>query len=182
VRLSRSTLDRYFSGLTEFVFQSQLGVADPPLLDYVSGLLVRFVHVDAIHRIRNLSGRPMTEVTEMVVEANERVGLARRAVHRHIGDFTLFWAGVYPEALRELCSPLKKDHFIDYCAQGKRAYRIASEIETDDDAEASGEILEQLSRDFELCAYGLREVRREWERRNDDDLPRPLLLERSPSL
>ena len=28
--------------------------------------------------------------------------MARREVHRHIGDFTLFWTGVYPEALREM--------------------------------------------------------------------------------
>jgi hypothetical protein len=177
VKLARSTLDRFFSGLTEYVFQTHLGVVDPPLVDYVSGLLVRFVRVDAIHRIRNLGGRPVTEVTELVVEANERLGSARRAVHRHIGDFTLFWAGVYPEALRELQSPMKRDHFVDYCAQGKRAYLIASTIATDDDKEAPAEILERLSLGFEMCAYGLREVRREWERRDDEDLPRPLLLE-----
>ena len=129
---STPTLQRYFTGLAEFVFQSQLGVADPPLVDYVSSLLLRFVRVDALHKVRNLSGRQMTEVAEMMVEANERVGTARREVHRHIGDFALFWAGVYPEALRELRSSRRKDHFIDYCAQGKRAYLIASSIETDD--------------------------------------------------
>lgn len=118
----------------------------------------------------------MTQVAEMIVEANERVGTARRQVHRHIGDFTLFWAGVYPEALRELRSSAKKDHFIDYCSQGKRAYRIASSIETSEPEDAPSEILERLSREFEMCAYGLREVRREWERRDDDEV-RALLLE-----
>ena len=92
----------------------------------LSQLYIRFVRTDAIHKVRNLTGRPLTEVAEMLVEANARVGSARRTVHRHIGDFTLFWAGVYPEALRELQSPTKKDHFIDYCSQGKRAYFIAS--------------------------------------------------------
>ena len=171
-----TTLKRYFTGLAECVFQSQLGVADPPLIDYVSGLLLRFVRVDALHKVRSLSGRQMTEVAEMMVEANERVGTARRAVHRHIGDFTLFWAGVYPEALRELQSPRRKDHFIDYCAQGKRAYLIASAIQTDDFVEAPAEVLERLSHQFEMCAYGLREVRREWERRDDEDPQRPLLI------
>lgn len=178
MRLTRSTLERYFAGLTEFVFQTQLGVIDPQLLDYVSGLLVRFVRIDAIHKIRNLSGRPMTEVAEMILEANERVGSARREVHRHIGDFTLFWAGVYPEALRELQSARRKDHFIDYCTHGKRAYLIASSIEADESGEAPAMILERLSHEFEMCAYGLREVRREWERRDDgDELARPMLLD-----
>lgn len=171
------TLYRYFAGLTEFAFQSQLGIADPPLVDYVSGLLVRFVRIDALHKIRNLSGRPMTEVAEMILEANERVGTARRQVHRHIGDFTLFWAGVYPEALRALQSASKKDHFIDYCSQGKRAYRIASSIETDEPEDAPAEVLERLAEEFEMCAYGLREVRREWERRDDDEMQWALLID-----
>ncbi len=170
-------LYRYFAGLTEFAFQAQLGIADPPLVDYVSGLLVRFVRIDALHKIRNLSGRPMTEVAEMLGEANERIGSARRQVHRHIGDFTLFWAGVYPEALREMRSPTKKDHFIDYCSQGKRAYRIASSIDTDDADDAPSDILERLSREFEMCAYGLREVRREWERRDDDEMQVAFLID-----
>lgn len=169
-------LQRYFAGLAEYVFQTNLGVVDPPLIDYVAGLLLRFIRTDAIHKVRNLTGRPLTEVVEMLIEADARVGLARRAVHRHIGDFTLFWAGVYPEALREMQSSSKKDHFIDYCAQGKRAYFIASTIESDE-AEVPASILERLSYNFEMCAYGLREVRREWERPDDEDSPRPLLLE-----
>lgn len=176
MKSNNSTLYRYFAGITEFAFQAQLGIADPPLVDYISGMLVRFVRVDAIHKIRNLSGRPMTEVAEMIAEANERIGSARRQVHRHIGDFTLFWAGVYPEALREMRSETKKDHFIDYCSQGKRAYRIASGIEADSDGDTPSDILERLSCEFEMCAYGLREVRREWERRDDDDPQRALLL------
>ena len=172
-----TTLQRYFAGIAEYVFQTELGVADPALTDYVGRLLMRFVRTDAIHKVRNLTGRPLTEVAEMLVEANARVGTARRAVHRHIGDFTLFWAGVYPEALREMQSSMKKDHFIDYCAQGKRAYFIASKIETDEEAEAPRSVLECLSEQFELCAYGLREVRREWERRDEGTSRTPILLD-----
>ena len=172
-----TTLQRYFTGLAESVFEAQLGVVDVSLVDYISSLLIRFVRIDMVHRVRNLSGRPMTEVAEMLFEANVRVGTARREVHRHIGDFTLFWAGVYPEALRELRSPTKKDHFIDYCAQGKRAYFIASTIDSEKETDAPSEVLERLSEKFEMCAYGLREVRREWERRDDEEFPRPLLLD-----
>lgn len=176
VKPTEALLNRYFTGLTEFVFHSHLGVADTTLVDYVSGILVRFTRTESIHKVRSLTGRPLTEVAEMLAEANQRVGVARRQVHRHIGDFTLFWAGVYPEALRQMQSAGRKDHFVDYCSQGKRAYRIASSIETDDEAAPEAGVLDRLSREFELCAYGLREVRNEWERR-DDEFSRMLLID-----
>ena len=52
------TLARFFSGLCEHVFQSQLGVADPPLVDYLSELMLRFARFDAVHRVRSLSDKP----------------------------------------------------------------------------------------------------------------------------
>ena len=169
------TLARFFAGICEHVFEAKLGVADPPLVDYLSGLMLRFARFDAVHRVRNLSGRPVVEVADMLSEAESRVGLARRDVHRHIGDVTLFWTGVYPETLPKLRAVEKKDYFVDYCSQGKRAYYIASTIETDRDEDAPNALLERLSAQFELCAYGLGEVRREWERR--DDGPRMLMVE-----
>lgn len=165
--LPRNVLRRFFAGLVEFTFQSRLGVADPPLVDYISDLLTRFVRNDVIYRIRDLTGRPLLEVAEMLAEAEKRVGDARREVHRHVGDYTLFWVGLYPESLRRKQSLIHRDHLIDYQQEGKRSYWIASTIATDADKTAPAEVLERLSRQFELCAYGLNEVRREWERRDD---------------
>jgi hypothetical protein len=166
-------LRRYFSGLAEHAFAANLGVADPPLIDYISLLLARFVHLDDVHRLKNIAGRSLEQVADMLIEA-EAVpeGRTCREVHRHIGDFTLFWTGVYPEALKRLRSLLNKDHFIDYCAQGKRSYWIASTYENDPHAEES-RVLRRLSEQFELCAWGLNQVRREWE--NQPPLhPQPL--------
>ena len=157
-------LQHFLSGLAEYVFQTQLGVADPPLVDYVSDLIYRFVRWDALFPVRDLAGRPVQEVVEMVVEAEQRTGDARRVVHRHIGDFSLFWVGLYPESLRKLRGPDKKDHLVDYCAQGKRAYFLASTIITDSEDDPPAELLQRLSVQFELCALGLRQVRRQWER------------------
>lgn len=171
----RDTLRKFFAGLSEQTFQCQLGVADPPLIDYIADLLVRFVRSDAVYRIRSLTGQPLAQVLTMMNEAEKRVGDAKRDVHRHIGDFTLFWAGVYPETLRKMQSSSNADQLVDYCQQGKRSYWIASTIESSDDTD--GEVLSRLSREFELCAYGLREVRREWENRDGDgDSPLPILL------
>jgi hypothetical protein len=163
-----SVLRRYFAGIAENTFQSQLGVADPQLIDYISDLLTRFIRSEAIYRIRNLAGRPLREVAEMMIEAHQRVGNAQREIHRHIGDYTLFWAGVYPEALRRTRPGSPRDRLVDYCAEGKRAYLIASTIKTDEPTSATADVLERLSHEFELCAYGLREVRRAWETRDGE--------------
>ena len=40
---TRSPIDRFFSGLSEYIFQSRLGVADVQLVDYLSDMLSRFV-------------------------------------------------------------------------------------------------------------------------------------------
>jgi hypothetical protein len=163
---------RLFSGLTEQTFMTALGVADPPLTDYLSALLARFIHVDAIYRLRDGAGRRLEEVVDMVLEAEAMPpeGRTRREVHRHIGDFTLFWAGVYPEALRRLRPALSKDHFVDYCAQGKKSYYIASTFEGDPYTDEAP-VLRRLSEEFELVAYGLNQVRHEWERVRRDQPP-----------
>ena len=176
LKRSQSIVYRFFSGLAEQTFEARLGVADPPLVDYIAALLTRFVHCDAIYSVRNPAGRRLEEVAQMLLEAEARVGNPRREVHRHIGDFTLFWTGVYPEALRRLKTASRLDYFIDYCEQGKRAYHIAATIPTEVRPEEN-EVLERLSHDFELCAYGLGEVRREWERRDPDaGLGGPILI------
>lgn len=177
MRLSQpSLLRRYFAGLAEYTFQSQLGVVDPPLLDYLSELLTEFVRSDSVFRVRSVTGQPLKEVTAMIVEAGERIGVARREVHRHIGDYTLFWTGVYPEAVERMRAESRQDHLVDYREEGKRAYWIASTIDTDEPESPSGPVLERLSRQFEMVAYGLREVRRLWETGDDCDPPRPFLI------
>ena len=156
----------FFGGLTEQTFEARLGIADPPLVDYLVELLVRFIRTESLLATRNDVGDRLTEVADMMVEAETRVGEAKRQIHRQIGDFTLFWTGVYPEALAHLRSAERKDRFVDYRTEGKRAYRIASTIPTGEETE--NEVLERLSHDFEMCVYGLGEVRREWEQRGGE--------------
>ncbi|HLW63945.1 MAG TPA: hypothetical protein VKS79_01415 [Gemmataceae bacterium] len=159
-------LRRLFSGLTEHAFLTTLGVADPPLIDYLSLLLSRFLHVHDIYQLRDTKGRTLHEVVDMALEAQQLPpeGRTAREFHRHIGDFTLFWTGVFPESLEQQRPHLGKDAFIDYCAQGKRSYFIASTFE-DDEGREETRIFRRLSDEFELCAYGLNQVRREWEQR-----------------
>jgi hypothetical protein len=158
-----------FTGLTEQTFLQTLGLADPPLTDYLSELLSRFVSMDAVFRLRDARGQRLEEVVAMLIDAEAlpAEGRTRREYHRHIGDFTLFWTGVYPEMLRRLRSALARDSFVDYCEQGKRSYYIASTFE-DEPYRTQAPVLRRLSEGFELVAYGLTQVRREWERLRTD--------------
>jgi hypothetical protein len=161
------SLRRLFAGLAEHTFIDTLGIGDPPLVDYLSALLSRFIHIDALFRLSSIHGRRLEEVADMMLEAESlpAAGRTRREVYRHIGDYTLFWTGVYPEALKRRRSVMHKDHFIDYCEQGKRSYFIASTF-ADEPYREEAAVLRRLSNEFELCAYGLTQVRREWEHTN----------------
>jgi hypothetical protein len=77
---------------------------------------------------------------------------------------------VFPEALNRLRSLLSRDHFIDYCSQGKRSYYIASTFE-EPPYEEEAPVLRRLSEDFELCAYGLHQIRLPWERLPGEESP-----------
>jgi len=154
-------LRRMFAGLTEHAFLSTLGVADPPLVDYISDILTRFLHADAIYRLRDGHGRMLHDVGAMLREANQLPveGRTRREYHRHIGDFTLYWSGLYPETVQRARSGWSRDLFVSYCEAGKRCYRIASEDDNDQDHA----VLRRLSDEFELCALGLNHVRKEFD-------------------
>ena len=161
-------LRRLFAALAEHAFLQTLGVGDPPLVDYLSTMLSRFIHFDRVYRLRNLEGKRLEQVADMMHEAQAMPeGRTRREIHRHIGDFTLFWTGVFPEALGRLRSAWCKDHLIDYCQQGKKSYYIASTFE-DDEFKEEAPVLRRLSDQFELWAFGLNQVRKEWEKTQAD--------------
>ena len=154
-------LRRLFAGMTEQTFEVELGIAEPPLIEYMVNMLLRFLRQEAIYRVRDTTGHRLTQVADMVEEAEHRQARPRREIHRHIGDFTLFFSGVFPEHLPRLQAPDRKDHLLDYCRQGKRSYLIAASYAEDDEAREEAPVLRLLSEEFELCSEGLHRVRRD---------------------
>lgn len=159
-------LHRWFAALVEESFQERVGIASVPLLDYLTDLLTDFIHVERINLLVDGSGRRIEDVADMLcateLTPNTAPDVRKREYHRHIGDFTLFWTGVYPENLRRIHRRHEKDDLIDYFDQGKRSYLIASNLSSGN-IEPPGEILAELSDKFEYCVYGLGLVRQRWE-------------------
>ncbi len=162
-------LRRLFSGLVEQVFQVDLGTCDPAVTGYLSDMLVDFIHVERIYQLRDVDGAVIREVSRMHAAAclGPNVDDARRdlLVHRHIGDFTLFWAGVFPESLVKRTSGA--DRLREYVLQGKRSYGIASRLCPPDEKPPAG-LLRCLGEKFEFCVHGLNRVRAGLERLSTD--------------
>ena len=176
--LPNNRLRHFFAGVSEHVFQTRLGVVDPPLIDYITELLVRFVRSDHFHRVLRHRGSELHDISRMLWEADQQEQQDRREVHRQIGDMALFWTGLFPESLEANSEQASQaDRFGAYCSQGKRAYLIASQLEMTDQKSASNEVLQRLADQFEVCAMGLKTIRQQWkEPAGQTDLPPGTLL------
>ena len=164
---------KLFAGLVEHAFYAQVGMCDPRLIDYLVMMLIDFIHVDRLYRMRDTDGKRLENIIEMLrfqeKDAQSGVRIPQRDFHRYIGDFALFWTGVFPEGLqRRSCTP-NPDHLIYYVGRGKESYAIASELH-DEKSDPPSSLLGRLSTHFEVCAHGLALVRRGWERRDFEGL------------
>lgn len=105
---------------------------DDDVKAYLAQLLTAFLHTDRIFSVRDADGRTVESVTDMVAEGDVRVRAEsferERAVHKHIGDFILFWQGVYPEYLRQIKVLDGRDLLCDYPRQGRESYRVVSQF------------------------------------------------------
>ncbi len=149
------TLRRLFGALVERAFLQTLGVYESHVADYLADVLTDFAHMQQVYKIKDLSGRTLHEVADMLLHADVRLEATsfnrEREVHKHIGDFTLFWAGLYPENL------------LDYVQQGKNSYAIAASHDYGD-YRRQAPTLQKLSDEFELCLFGLHSVRKQMDR------------------
>jgi hypothetical protein len=161
-------LRQLFGDLVRRHFVRGVQLYDSDVADYVTGVLTDFTHVDNVYAIRNARGRRIEDVAEMLVESNpllEAPSFDReREVRRHVGDFTLFFTGLFPEAVAFLprLRPLSLDTFIDYVAAGKESYAVVAAFNLFE-YRNEAPLFRRLSDRFEECVFGLNLVKREME-------------------
>lgn len=136
---------------------------DREVAAYVANVLIDFVHVDHLYRIRNARGKRIEEVGEMLAESDPLSGSGsferERAVRKHIGDYTLFLTGMFPEYVATLPRRgLRLDSMIDYMKAGKQSYRIVAAFDQFEYRNVAP-LFRRLSEQFEYCAYGLNRVK-----------------------
>ncbi len=169
-------LCRLFRELVVRRFYGDAQVRDPNVARYVSDLLVEFAHVRNLYKIRDARGRRLEDVGLMLIESNPllegRSFDREREVRKHIGDYTLFFTGLFPEYVASLPRRSGRvDAFIDYVKAGKESYHIVScfdQFEYRDEAP----LFRRLSENFELCVFGLNLVKQDLERMRQEQYRR----------
>ncbi len=137
---------------------------DPQLVAYVAHLLAEFCDAEQVFHIRNEAGRRLADVGEMLLESDPVYGPApsfdrERQVRKHIGDYTLFFTGMFPESINRF--RLRRDrieNFVDWIKAGKESYYIVSKFEYFEYTKVAP-LFAKLSENFEQCVYGLNQVK-----------------------
>jgi hypothetical protein len=141
---------------------------DVPAARYVAGVLVNFCHIDNLYRIRSSRDKALEDVGEMLIASNPVLEghsfIYEREVRKHIGDYTLFLAGIFPEYVARIHRQKRRlDSFVDYLKAGKESYSIVAafdQFEFRDEAP----LFRRLSERFELCVFGLNLVKQDLDR------------------
>jgi hypothetical protein len=157
-------LQQLFKELVGRHYAEQIGIRDPQIIGYVAHLLADFIEVDQMYKIRNATGKPLTDVGEMLAESDPVYGPApsfdrERQVRKHIGDYTLFFAGMFPESINHFRLRRQRvENFIDWMKAGKESYYIVSKFEHFEYTKVAP-LFARLSNNFEQCVYGLNMVK-----------------------
>jgi hypothetical protein len=152
------------SNLEQFLFESvakiwsdELGLdRSHPTVPYVAEVVTRFVAMDSAQGITDSCGNPVLSVSQMIAEGditlNANSFAREQYVHQFIGDYLLFWTGMFITGYGKLRA--SEDFWIDPVSQAKSSYRIAASFEHPPYNEKQP-VLKELSETFELHQYGV---------------------------
>jgi hypothetical protein len=169
-------LEPFFQQAVRNSYEGKLGLHDPDVTGYIARLLCEFSEADNLYKVRDEMGRPIEELEEMVQAADPVHGTApsfdaERALRKHIGDYALFVAGMYPEAMGS--NRRLRRHYPslgELIQAGKESYFIVSQFNLFE-YEQEAPLFARLSDRFERCILGLTMVREELEGRKPLMLP-----------
>jgi hypothetical protein len=93
-----------------------------------------------------------------------------RQVRKHIGDYTLFFTGMFPESINHFrLRRHRLENLIDWVKAGKESYYIVSKFEDFEYAKVAP-LFACLAKNFEACVYSLNMVKNELQ-----DMQHPLV-------
>jgi hypothetical protein len=167
-------LEPFFHQAVRNSYEGKLGLHDPEVTGYVARLLCDFSESDKLYKLRDEMGRPIAELPRMCDAADPVNGSAasfdaERAMRKHIGDYALFVAGMYPEAVEPWRRRRHHPSLNELIAAGKESYYIVSQFNLFE-YEQEAPLFARLSDGFERCIFGLTILRDELGKR------KPLLL------
>lgn len=168
------SLRQFFHEVVANTYASELSMDDNEVTSYVADLLVDFCESDRLYRIKDANGRPVREMGAMLVASDPVHGTApsfdaEREIRKHIGDFSLFFTGMYPESVHRWRRQ-QGESFVDLVKTGKESYYIVSQFNVFEYA-LEAPLFAKLSESFERCLYGLTLVREQLAKQNPGIFP-----------
>ncbi len=160
-------LRQFFNELVERNYGG-IGIHNVEVHAYVVNLLIEFCEGENLYKIKNTDGRPLADVGEMLMEADPVYGPApsfdrERQVRKHIGDYSLFLSGMFPEGLNSRrLRRARLDSFVDFVKAGKESYYIVSKFEFFEYAKVAP-LFRRMSENFERLVSGLNQVKNDLE-------------------
>jgi len=159
-------LRQLFTDLIHRNFKNELHLHNPEVHTYVVNLLTEFCDYEQLLKIRNADGKPLHDVGEMLIESDPIYGPApsfdrERQVRKHIGDYTLFFAGMFPESINHhRLRRQRLENFVSWMKAGKESYYIVSQFNVFE-FEKEAPLYLRLCDEFERSILALAFVREE---------------------
>lgn len=160
-----SLLQQFFNHVVERNYED-VGIRQPEVHAYVATLLTEFCELENLYKIKNADGRPLADVGEMLLESDPVYGPApsfdrERQVRKHIGDYSLFFSGMFPESINHhRLRHYRLEGLLDFVKAGKESYYIVSKFEHFEYAKVAP-LFRRMSQEFERLVYGLNQVKNE---------------------
>jgi hypothetical protein len=157
-------LQQLFQELVGRHYAEEIGIRDQQVVAYVSHLLAEFCETEQLFKTRDAAGRPLSDLGEMMLESDPVYGPApsfdrERQVRKHIGDYALFFAGMFPESINHFrLRRHRLENLLDWVKAGKESYYIVSKFEYFEYAKVAP-LFANLAKNFEACVYGLNMVK-----------------------
>lgn len=172
----KNPLEQFFHQAVRNSYEGKLGLNDPDVTSYVAHILCEFSRSDKLYKVRDEMGRPIAELEAMMAAADPIHGTApsfdaERMIRKHIGDYALFVAGMYPEAVEPWRRRRHHPSLPELVQAGKESYFIVSQFNLFE-YEQEAPLFGRLSDWFERCILGLTLVRDELSNRRPR-LPAP---------
>jgi hypothetical protein len=159
-------LREFFLEVVSRHYAETIVLRDQEVSGYVANMLTEFCEDDQLHKIRDAAGRPLNDVGEMLLQADPIYGPApsfdrERQVRKHIGDYTLFFTGMFPESINgKRLHRSRLESFVDFIKAGRESYYIVSKFDCFEYAKVAP-LFRKMAENFEECVVGLNMVKNE---------------------
>lgn len=143
---------KLFRGLTDRAL-TQSSLTDKDIFIYLVDLLIDFMYVENLYYVKDGQGRRLEYLMDILQKVEEIEPRRRKSYYKHVGDYSMFILGMFPENLSYGKRAIPASYYAD---TGRQSYIAASELEPNHQATV---VYRKLAEKFERCVLSIHWVR-----------------------